>query len=51
MGSETPLWTHEVGATGDGPVTGGLALGPDQSVYLCGTVGGDPASVVVSLSE
>lgn len=51
-GDETPLWTHVVAVApaGEGPVTGGLALGFDQQVYVCGTVGGDPASRVVSLS-
>ncbi len=49
-GEETPLWTHGVEPAGEGPVTGGLALGAEQQVYVCGTVGGDPASRVVSLS-
>lgn len=49
-GEETPLWTHVVVPAGDGPVAGGLALGAEQQVYVCGTVGGDPASRVVSLS-
>lgn len=49
-GDETPVWTHVIAPAGEGPITGGLALGPEQQVYVCGTVGGDPASRVVSLS-